>query len=560
MVDNPAAVATYRSNVVRHSLSSDSYDYVIITNDALKHADGEYTFQDLMEYKQSKGRNPILITVEEITSNPEYAVNGRWGDNNPSNPFYQHDVSDNLSLFDDTQARIRNFIRHAYMEWGTEYVLLGGDADVINEADNIIPARGLFANESGLPLTRSMAEEEDDIPSDVYYACLDGNFNYDHDHHFGECADRNNVTELDEADLYAEVWVGRACVDSVAELANFVMKSLAYEHTTSESYLSQILFVGEDLGSLFYTRWGGEYKDVIEPCIPMQYHVNKLYDRDHEDHDWSPSELMDVLEDTPSQIINHDGHGNQNYLMKMFSSQIRELTNTQYFFLYSHSCLTGSFDNWNCWSGYMEDDCIAEILTAEIPYGAFACILNARYGLGSETTLASPSGAYDESFFTAVFTKGIAELGKANHASKQDNVWRINENGMRWCYYQTNLFGDPELSLKNSIPYVEVDVTFTKPVGGYLYLADKLSCPLFFLKHPVILGSITVSVDAQSTPHDMIETVAFYVDNESTHVADTHPYEWRWSTREFGVHTLRVVVTAAYGFTGSAEIQVLKLL
>ena len=54
---------------------------------------------------------------------------------------------------------------------------------VINE-ENIIPFRGLFANESGLPLGNLRDEEEDDIPSDVYYACLDGNFNYDCDDHF----------------------------------------------------------------------------------------------------------------------------------------------------------------------------------------------------------------------------------------------------------------------------------------------------------------------------------------------------------------------------------------
>ena len=102
-------------------------------------------------------------------------------------------------------------------------------------------------------------------------------------------------------------------------------------------------------------------------------------------------------------------------------------------------------------SGHMEEDCIAEILTAENPHGAFACILNARYGLGSEDTIESPSGAYDDSFYKALFAENIKELGRANHYSKEDNIWRIDENGMRWCYYQTNLFGDPELTIKDPI-------------------------------------------------------------------------------------------------------------
>ena len=108
-------------------------------------------------------------------SNPDFEVSGKWGDANPFNPFYLSEITENLELFDDIPAKIRNFIRHAYMDWQTDYVLLGGDADVIVEDDNIVPFRGLFADEDGLPLdVGRLYHEEDDIPSDVYYACLDG--------------------------------------------------------------------------------------------------------------------------------------------------------------------------------------------------------------------------------------------------------------------------------------------------------------------------------------------------------------------------------------------------
>jgi hypothetical protein len=139
------------------------------------------------------------------------------------------------------------------------------------------------------------------------------------------------------------------------------------------------------------------------------------------------------------------------------------LTNEKPFFIYSHSCLTGSFDNWDCYRGYQDFDCVAEVLTCEMPNGAFACILNARYGLGSEDTLESPSGMYDESFFSAIFHQHLRELGYANHFSKEDNIWRINENGMRWCYYQTNLFGDPQLQIKSP---VETPDKPSKPMGS----------------------------------------------------------------------------------------------
>ena len=134
-----------------------------------------------------------IFTVEGIVDDPEYWVNGTWGDNNSSNPFYESEITTNYSKFNDTSAKIRNFIRYAYTGLGTDYVLLGGDADVIVEEDNIIPLRGLYALEEGLPLDMGTLDiEEDDIPSDVYYACLDGNYNYDMDEQWGENATNND--------------------------------------------------------------------------------------------------------------------------------------------------------------------------------------------------------------------------------------------------------------------------------------------------------------------------------------------------------------------------------
>ncbi len=449
VVENPEDVSSYDKTTIN---TLETSQYVVITSEEFAEATAEYTFQDLIDSKINQGMTASIVTIESILENSDYGVNGTWGDNNPDNPFYQEDVSDNISLFDDTQARIRNFIRYAYTELGTEYVLLAGDADEIVEEDNILPCRKLFADEEGLPLTGTLDYEADDIPSDVYYACLDGNFNDDHDAHYGESKDFNDENDEDEADLYAEVWVGRACVDSVEEINNFVKKTLWYDQTRDD-YLSEILFLGEYLGFPGVSAYGGNYKDYIQDqvSIPDKYMVHKIYDRNET---WSYSWLHEHLCNTMYHFINHDGHGNHNYIFKTSGNNLRYLTNEKPFFLYSHSCLTGSFDNYNCFSGYKEEDCIAEILTCEIPNGAFACILNARYGLGSEDTLESPSGAYDESFFRQVFENNILELGRANHFAKEDHIFEIDENGMRWCFYQTNLFGDPALRINtaNSAP------------------------------------------------------------------------------------------------------------
>jgi hypothetical protein len=448
-VDNPQYVDTYKP--LKKTTTMDTIDYIIITSLKFKNYNGQNNFQDLLNLKESKGLNSYIVTVEEIMLNNAYRINGEWGDGNPSNPFYQSQITRNEEFFNDKAARIRNYIRYAYSELGTDYILLAGDADVMNDNDNIIPMRGLFANESGLPLEGMPPEEVDDIPSDVYYACLDGNFNYDCDSHFGESADRNEEADIDEADFYAEVWVGRACVDSEEEISNFVMKTINYEQITDDPYIANIMFVGEDLGEYynFYFRWGGEYKDLMENLIPSQYNLFKFYDKDHVDNDWSPLEFLEEIYSVEPQIINHDGHGYTRYILKMWGDNLYYFENEKTFFIYSHSCLTGSFDNFYPSNNYDEEDCVAEILTCELPFGAHACILNARYGLGSEDSPISPSGAYDESFFKALFTENIKELGPANHYSKEDNIWRVNQNGFRWALYQTNLFGDPNLRIKD---------------------------------------------------------------------------------------------------------------
>ncbi|KYK24510.1 hypothetical protein AYK24_05995 [Thermoplasmatales archaeon SG8-52-4] len=437
MVDNPYTIGTYPKPV---SLN-ETFEYIIITSqDFSKSTKRYYSFQDLIQSKINKGLTAGIFTVEDIISNPDFEVNGSWGDNNPSNPFYNSPIIGDVEQFNDEQARIRNFIRYAYTELGTKYVLLGGDADFSDESQNIVPVRCIYANETGLPLSDEWFEE-DDIPSDVYYACLDGNFNYDGDERWGEDEIGNDEADIDEADLLSEVWVGRACIDSEDDISNFTMKVINYQNS-NDPYLKEVLFVGEHLGFPGVSEWGGNYKDLLIPYIPDDFNLETLYDRDLPYY-WTKYDLMDILNTDTPHIINHDGHSYYGYNMRMYTGDVDSLTNDNYFFVYSHGCMAGGFDNPD---GY---DCIAEHYTVKTSYAAIGGIWNARFGLGSNNTLDSPSGAYDISFFKAIFEENITEMGRASHYSKEDNIPRIAENGMRWCYYETNLFGDPEVSFFN---------------------------------------------------------------------------------------------------------------
>ncbi|MBC7128535.1 MAG: choice-of-anchor J domain-containing protein [Thermoplasmatales archaeon] len=405
MVDNPREVLTYPL------LPSHSCEYVIITNEALKNAPGPYNFQALANSKIAKGMNATIVTVEWIYSN-------FGGVDNPE--------------------KIRNFIRWAYQEWHTQYVLLGGDADAGNE---IVPVRRLW-NET------YFGNYKAHIPSDLYYACLDGSYNSDGDSYWGEPTDGEGGKDVD---LIAEVYVGRAPVDNAAELANFVRKTLEYD-SSQDPYLNKVLLCSEYVGFGGIANYGSVFKEEMRNGsnangyytvgIPGdEYTILALHD--NETFTWSVEQLKEII-NSGIHIINHLGHGTISTLMKMVSSDIASLENEgKYFFLYTQACLSGNFTY---------NDSIAEKLVKS-ENGAFAVITNADYGFGRRWTTDAPSQAYDREFFDAVYGENIREIGKANQDSKEDNLYRLQEDGMRWCYYGLNLLGDPEIAIKAGAVY-----------------------------------------------------------------------------------------------------------
>jgi hypothetical protein len=336
----------------------------------------------------------------------------------------------------DEQTMIRNFIINAHSSWGTRYVLLGGDgdgADVGGESgDAIIPARGFwtdatFTDDQGVVWDAECTPPN--IPADMYYSCLDGTFDHNGNGIYGEPDDGPGGGEVD---LYAEVYVGRAPVDSSTEVSNFVKKTLAYD---SAPFLPKALMVGEDMEWNDMAKWGGNFKDEVkEGCSNYGYTtvgfpqppfaVDTLYDRDYPGNNWPKSGLINRLNNNPN-IVNHMGHANSIYVMKIFNSDVDALTNSNYFFGYTQGCYAGSFDNRdmtppsdNC--DYISSDCILEHFVVD-DHGAFAFIGNSRYGWGSVSGNTNGfSQRFDRQFWDVVFGEGITRIGVAN----ADSNWR----------------------------------------------------------------------------------------------------------------------------------------
>jgi len=399
-VDNPSVISTYRGKY--GGGITDSYDLLIITTNSLK----KY-FEPLKEYHDYHGVKTLIVTLDETG---------------------------------DTPDEIRDYIRDAYLSAGIEYVLLGGD-------DDVVPAKMLWV----YGLDENVTPYQTFMPSDLYYGCLDGTYNYDGDNRWGEPTDGEGGHDVD---LMAEVYVGRACVGDKTEVNNFVDKTIEYMRADADQYLKKVLLAGEYLGDYGVASWGGNYLDQIvdgsnldgytTAGIPSdKFNIEKMYDRDWQNNYWTKEDMMSRI-DSGEHIIQHDGHSSYEYNMKMVPDDVENLDNTKYCFIYSNGCMSGGFDH---------GDCMAEYFTVKTSHGAFATIMNARYGWFWSFRTDGDSQRFVREFWDAVFGESIYEIGRTNQDSKEDNLYIINRSCIRWTYYELNLFGDPSVELRiNNAP------------------------------------------------------------------------------------------------------------
>ena len=399
-VDNPDVADTY--DVATKRLEK-NYDLLILTTSSMASA-----FQPLKDYHDTTGIITEIHTTDDV------------GSTNP----------------DD----VRSYIRDRYLNDGIQYVIIGGD-------DDIIPAKNLYVRS----WDGSDAEIEYNMPADLYFACLDGTYNYDGDGYWGEPTDGENGGDVD---LVAEVYIGRACVDNTTEVDRFVSKTIRYLSHNTSSYLENVLMVGEYLGFGGVADYAADMMDQnIDSSnadgystigIPSdEYSVDRLYERDWPGNDWPSSELVSRI-NNGVHIVNHLGHGNTDYAMKLYNSDVlSSFTNTDHCFVYSQTCLAGHFDGTECW---------AETMNIKTDHGAFGVIMNARYGWGDHNTTDGPSQRFNREFWDAIYNPigpRDRSIGLANHSSKEANLYRVNEDCMRWCYYELTLFGDPSVAIKD---------------------------------------------------------------------------------------------------------------
>ncbi len=416
--DNPKALTSYAPR------STDGeYDYLIITKNT--YVDD---FQPLADFHTRRGIRTEIKTVEFIDSNYSGV---------------------------DAADRVRACIIYEYQNHGIQWVLLGGDADGEHDdpSGKVVPYRGLYCG-----VQSSSFYEDYHIPSDCYFAGLDGNWNNDGDNRWGEPG---------EEDFYGEVAVARAPVDCEAEIANFITKTTRYQSEPVSAEVRDVLLLGEYLWADPLT-WGGDYMDELDGVctnngfttqgIPTSYPIQRLYDKTT---GWDEWDLMATV-NSGLHFIHHLGHSNTWYTMKMWDTDVTDVNFTNngidhsYCIVFTQGCLGGAFDNYYGGDWY-SDDCIAEDMLSINHYAA-AVIANSRYGWFTEGTTNGPSQHFHREFADALYGEGITTLGgaitrcKAETAPFVDLPDEYEPGAHRWCFYCSNAMGDAAMDLWTDTP------------------------------------------------------------------------------------------------------------
>ena len=344
----------------------------------------------------------------------------------------------------DSQDKIRNYIIQMYQTNSLRYVLLAADTDMI-------PHRGFYVNFTGGQQTDA------DIPADMYYACLDGNWNNDGDANWGEQY---------EADLAPELALGRICYNNDTEIANQINKIMMYHVAPVEAETKTAFFTGEWLWD--GPTWGGDYMDEMiggasthgytTVGVPTSWNISTLYDRTYGYSEaWGPSEIRPMLSQG-ANLVNHLGHSNTTYAMRLSNNQVTATSisnngaNHNFSLYFTQGCYAGAFDNRNTNPGSYTTDCIAEKFTG-IATSAASMIAHSRYGWGMQGSTDGASQYLHRQYIDAIFGENIHDLGFTLVDSKIDNIPFItNQPVMYWVTYETNLIGDPALSVWSDTP------------------------------------------------------------------------------------------------------------
>ena len=474
LVRNPSAIKDYSSLPFNRAEypgglcdPADDYDYVIITTTQnsldywATNPSTPYNWDSLMaKHTALDGFACTLVTVQDIMAESDYEN---------SDP-----------LFNDTEARVREFCRDAYQDWGIDYVMIGADAEWI-------PAREMDY------------QYEYNVDSDIYWNHLDNTFNDDHDSYWGESGDTG-------FDLYAEMFIGRVTCDVPQDVSNWLNKSFYYVDAVDKDYLDNAAFYGGNTGwscqgddfidySAIYgcDQWLGPDPWNNDPPYPSwlgfqygfetwnlenpgcEYDMTCMWTAEPPNAGgWmGGSESAAItgfrndISDDKVALISGIAHANEYMSLDVYYDDWEDLYhNSVPFFIHDYGCHCGDMDA-------ADDGVLHSMLFHSDTELAFGCVYNTGYGWGNFDNTGSSSALQQKSFWDYMFdvanNSGSVlnwQTGKAMAYARDLMAPLIDEDPSygtwRGIIQSCLLFGDPGQVIK---PPVMPTLIYNFPAG-----------------------------------------------------------------------------------------------
>lgn len=411
-VANPADVLLLDAPVVRTdgvpasalfgpSVESMPVRHLIVTTAAMADA-----FQRLADHRTALGLPSLVVTLDQVAATTRQGA--------------------------DFAETLRNYVIDAYSKWGVDYLVLGGDTEVIPTRY----VRSTFYPSNGFT----------DIPTDHYFGGLDGNWNADGDELFGEPF-RSSVDPGDFIDFGPEVAVGRVPVTTAFEANAFVDKVIAYEIPATTDWQQNFMMASEVLFPLGWkppdvVQYDGAVpaeeliQDYLQVCSDPDWGLTRYYERPEVYPGTLPASIANVVDGLNSGqhgVFHHIGHGFYFSMSvgagSLSPAEVDGLTNApNYFLLYSLNCSSSAFDF----------NCLNERFVRNPNGGAVASIGSSRS--------AFPSGSepLQEAFYDNWLCGDLERLGDVVNATRVLFLGASQVIGVtRWTQLIYTTIGDP---------------------------------------------------------------------------------------------------------------------
>lgn len=325
----------------------------------------------------------------------------------------------------DLQEKIRNHLKDLYLNNGLCFAVVVGDS-------GITVRQSMLCGDGRMEPMGSCA--------DLYYADLDGTWDSDGDHKYGEITDG--------VDYYTDLYVGRYPTNPsesdqlsamISNFSNYHFSQPSGDWTTTALLIgSKIAFQGSpwDYGSI--------YCDSIVNTIPAGWTVASLCT---DTTGYHPDNFTDLFNQGSSFVsifarANQNGYFWNDMEWLLSTPGIDEITNgTKLPWVCSEiGSFSGGIDN------NFGTECITEVLLSHGNGGAM--VVSAPSAVSYlDFAGPAPGGTLTLSFADMLFSQGIVTAG-VTHALAKDAFWAAHNCSYpstvaEWTMQSVNLYGDP---------------------------------------------------------------------------------------------------------------------